>query len=726
MSTKTYVSSAALHMIKTDENPIVAAAVAAILTESDLIETIISSSSGSLANKVGAVFSYAENEYALALPSGKTTQLNTPTKETIAAKIADDIVYPLGVIVTEFKYTTYQPYHEVLDYLVSERSFNIQSGNIYKYPGLNFNNGQVMYITNTAVSSDGLGIDMAYAYYGYQETSGYDGEGNPYTVVAWTNISNHTETIPRPDVSNTSYGDNCLMAFYVKLNSLGEMLPEKYVWKYRVYTNAYPALNNITSVTNNDKYFPVVPLRYNNVDLTAESLNETDLHKTSKRMLRLLDVSFESIGKQLNDSPDVASIDNAYIMFGANLQSNKPATLAYLNHYFDYLGTLGTTRYVTANPNVAFVDSPSLSFTEHGLSLAITFSSITTSYILGKIEKGIIGNARKSISYKTVYSSSVDSEGNTTQTSRVATELILDLQITASVLRRVIVTDLVMSNHVYPGYPVVTTLVDVKDDPEENNFIIPLEYSISLWLPYPDRTKLYTDCFLMILNSVERVKLKWYQETWFGALVMVVAFVIIVYTWQLWIGTLVGLTASAIVIAVIKAIIIGLIINMAMKWVVKKFGAKLGIIGGLILAIVALVASRGQAGKELLTQYSIQTAQLAMACSSALIAASNEAITASIQAVTAQYTAFSNLLKEAYEALETNTEVKALDFEAMYNPLAILRTKDYYEIPGEYAADFFERTLNLPYNTVYGVHEAIPKFVKNLLTVDNNTIMSTY
>lgn len=731
MSTKTYVSSAALHMIKTDDKPTVAAAVAAILSESDLVDVILSSSVGSLAGKVSAAFAYAESDYALALPSGRTTQLNTPTKASIASAIADDISYPLGVLVTKFIYTPYQPYHEVLDYLIAERAFNSHDNTIHKFGNLKFNNGQVIHIMDSSVSVDGLSVDLAYAYYEYQEQGANDAEGGYYTQVVWAQTGTYTETIARPSTANITYEDNCLIAAYTKLNSLGEMLPDKYVWLYRIYTNKYPALNNVASAATNDKYFPVVPLRYNNVDLTAESLDQTNLHITSKRLLRILDVSFESMGKQLNDSPDIASIDHAYLMFGANLQSDKPATLAYLNHYFDYLATLNTSKYVSADADLSNLDDPSISFTEHGLSLAISFGAINTTYLVGKIDNGIVGNARKSISYSIIPGTFVQSFGGegasdyTTPDSMTST-LTLDLQITASVFRRVTVTDLIMTNKVYPGFPVITSLKDVKDDPENNNFILPLEYKISLWLSYPDRTKLYADSFLLVLNTVLRIKLKWYQQSWVGGLIMMIAIIIAAYSGQAWLVGLAKLGTAALILAVAKVIIIGIAVSMAMKWVVKKIGAKLGVIGALILATVALILTQGRVGAELIAQYTLQTAQIAMACSMALIDAANESIAANMKAITTKYDAFSNLLKEAYEAMEDNPEVQALDFKTMYDPLAIIKTKDYYEVPAEYAHDFFERTLGLPYNNVYGIHEAIPRFVKDLLTIDNNTVMSTY
>jgi len=733
MSTKTYVSSAALHMIKTDENPVVASAMAALLTDNNMVDVILANSTGSLAGKVGAAFAYAESDYALALPSGKTTQLNTPTKTEIATVIANDIAYPLGVIVTEFKYTPYQPYHEVLDYLLTERLFNTQNNTIHKYSNLKFNNGQVIHITDSSVSTDGLSIDLSYVYYEYVEYTTYY-KDNYITQSVWEPTHTYTETVPRPSTINTTYEDTCLIAVYAKLNALEDMLPEKYVWIYRVYTNEYPTLNNTTNVLNNDKYFPVVPIRYNNVDLTSSSLNQTNLHITSKRLLRILGASFESIGKQLNDSPDVDDIDHAYIMFGANLQSNKLATLAYLNHYFDYLGSLDTTEYVSADaalPNFINSDGSSINFTEHGLALSISFSAITTSFLIGEIDTGIVGNARKSIHYSIVPGVLIQSteEGVFPYTTpdRVTSTLTLDLQITPSVFRRVVVEDLVMTNHVYPGHPVITTLKEVKDDPENNNFMIPLEYNLSLWLSYPERTELYSDCFLLILNTIVKVKLKWYQESWFGALIMIAAIVLSVYLGQPWLTQLAAgaLSTTAVIVAVMKSVIIGLVTSLVMKWVVKIVGPKLGIIGAIVLAVIALAVSKSKAGLELLSQYTLSYSQLAMACASALLSASNAAIAASIDSIIDRYDAFSNLLEQAYEDMNSNTEVQALNFNTIYDPMAIVKGKEYYAIP-ESTDDFLTRTLNLYQSNVYGIHDAIPNFVENLLRIDTNTVKSTY
>jgi len=745
MSTKTSVSSSALHLIEVPDHPLKTVAMAAILGKDDLVSSVFKYSMGTLNGRMGSAFNYAEDFYTLALPTGKTSQLNSASNAEVKAAILDETSYPFDIVVAEYKYVTYEPYYEIMEFLITERGLDTVSNAIHAYPGLSFSNGQQINITDWSLSTDALSVNMSYAYYGYTEVEYTDSEGNRYREVAWTNISNHTETVPRPNTTNTVFDDNCLFARYVKLDALGDPLPEMCFWVYHISTKVYPDLDNTIKTITSDKYFPVVPLRYNNVDLTADDKSDTDLYKTSKRLLKILDISFTDLGAKINESPDIASIDHAYVIFGADLQSNKPATLAYLNYYFDYIGTLNTTVYESSDPYYYWDDlpTPNSTFTEHGLSLTLAFDSITTRTIPGKIDDGKVGNARKTIT--SVYIPPVIISTNTEGGTDYGPEgydhyLTLDLQITKTTIRQVVIKNLTATNYVYGSYSVVTTLDLIQNDSGNDNLIIPLEYNMTLILPNAQRTALYADCLLLVVNAVERRKLKWYEESWFQFIVLVIIIVISVISFQYYLtaaydtayaaaiaggATIAEATAiatTAVLYAAAMAVVISVIVSVAMRIIVKNYGAKLGIIGAVILTIIAMVASQGKYGYQILAQYTLSYSQLALQCAMALISSVNDVITAAVQTLVEEYEAFSDLLKTAYEALDSNAEMKAIRDFTKIDLFAAVQAKDYYSIPNEYPDEFFERTLYFCKNNVYGIHGAIKDFAENLLTIDNDTV----
>lgn len=731
MSTKTAVFSASMHMVEPVKNPMLTHTLVSVLTGTDLIELVLQSNVKSMPNRMQDMFSYAESSYTLALPEGAKSTFRTPSAEDIASAITTDISHPDGVVILQSIYGTYQAYFDILDHLLATgRGVNPINNTISNYPGLSTSNGELLKIVNSAISSDELTVTLYYEYFGYVTTEVLIND-------VWTTqaslelLGNPTETIIRSAPNNIILQDKCLIVSYQKLDNLGIPLAGTYYWIYRVSSNLYPALDNAIRTMTADKYYPVVPIRYNNVDLTDVSVQGTDLFKTSKELLNILNIPIEDVGNSINDSPNKEAIDNAYIMFGADLQTDDSATLAYYNHYFYYLFTLGITFYEAK----AFWDTtPSdQDFIEYGLNLSLGFTNITVTYLPGKVNDGTIGNARKTIVLDR-------GSGNDITTSYV----LFDLQTSSHTYRRVQVDNLTAISTIDSQWNYITRLEHLVDDPDKHSFVLPLEYNTVNLLPYEQRITLYSSCLLMTITTIDHVKLKWYQEHWFQGVIFAIVIIIIMYTGQYW---LLGLTSAAttgagIAIAAGMSALVGATIGVLLyigasiagsyllsrlaKWTVRKYGAKMGIIGAVVLTIIALIATQGRYGSEILTQYILQTAQIALMFANAVIQASKELIATATQNIIDAYEVFTDLLAKAKEELELNEEIKSLSFESEFDLFAIHKMRGYTFIPNEYPEAFFDRTLRLPYSTTYGIHEAVPNFVDRLLTINSNTVKLAY
>jgi hypothetical protein len=796
MSTVTTVSSVTLHLAKPIENPILASVMTSLITGEDMVAIKLRDSIKTY-TKMPQAFQYAKDYYTLALPTGKTSQTNTPTKAEIESRIETEIAYPLGVLVSEFIYRTYEPYFEVLDYLLAERDFDITTATGYNYFSLDFTASQQLKLVGSAISVDGLSVIIDYEYWGNVEYN--PGDGPIY--YQFEKISEHTEVVVRPSTTNTTYNDPCLIAWYQKLNAVGVPLATVYYWIYRISSNQYPELDNSLTTTASTEYLPVIPLRYNNQDLTGQAvitlqdqiaslpseiaavrieydaayaidlgldiddgtgtgatipppswtlaqtiarmeqqlvdaqndlanqivLRDTDLYKTSKKLLSILDIPMEQLGTNLNSNPSITDIDHAYVMFGADLQSEEECTIAYLNHYFDYLGSINTSTYAstTLDPldTTGSIPYDTGVFTEHGLTLSMSIESIETTYVTGDVGTGKIGNASKVITYTNYPATGDESTFVDAYTEALLT---LDLQVATDTIRRVVVKNLSVTNHIDGNYTVTTTLDQIKDDVANHNMIIPIEYEISLLLPIMSRHDLYLDCTLLVVNSIVKQKLKWYEETWFAAAITFIGFVIAVWTGQAWVAELALYVAetTALLITILVMISISVVLKLTASWLIREFGLKVGGVLATILAVAAIVLGQGKAGIEILTKYTIYYAQLALQAAQAIISSANEFIHKGTQKIVEEYSEFSKLLVDAYDAIDTNIEIQAIDNRAEFDPLAFTRPKRYYSIPNETPAEFFNRTIDLPNNTFYGIHDAVPNFVSNLLAIDKNTVMS--
>jgi hypothetical protein len=736
------VASTAMHLISVPKDPLAAIAKTAVLAGTDMLSTIfMASSSGNLNTKMTALMDYAETDYTLALPSGIIPQVTEPSKSDIASAIADAISYPYNIVVMTDAYKAYAPHHDILEYMIESRGLNVIANTINKWDGLSFSNGQQMIITDSFVSSDNLNIIVMYDYYEYVTTTAYDYDGYLYSVVTFTKTGNYTEEVLRPNIVHPGYGDECLIASYLKTDFNSVQIDGVFYWIYRLQDNTYPQLDLRTRTIAAGKYFPVVPIRANNIDLTGqqgtntEAIKASPLYQTSKTLLNFIGTQIDYLGEQVNSNPNVASIDNAYVMFGADMQSNEKATLEYLNNYFDYLGSLDINSYSTYDPALN-VNPANATFTEHGLVLHMSFGPIKTSFIPGVIDDGKVGNARKTMThadFPAVYATEGD---NTYLVSGggITSTLTLDLQVSTTTIRRVTVVDLVVTNYISGNNLVVTTLYDVDTDSENHSCIIPLEYNIAMTIPVVNRANLYADCCLLIVTCIERVKLKWYERSWFSMVIMIVMMVIIVVALiygQPWIAKIVAEVGLAFMsveafllfvwVTIVPAIIEAIAIGYLAKILIQAVGIELGIVLAVVLAAVAITTGNFEEGMKLLTQYTMMTPQLALTLSMAVINAADIAVQVSMMAITSNYQAFTNLLAKAYESLETNSEIQALSFSNDLDPYAVLnRNNKFLTLGGETAQMFFNRTLNLVDTTYNSVHTVIPNFTANLLAIHAN------
>ena len=116
--------------------------------------------------------------------------------------------------------------------------------------------------------------------------------------------------------------------------------------------------------------------------------------------------------------------------------------------------------------------------------------------------------------------------------------LTLKLQITDTVYKRVTIKGLVHRNIIYDGKTVATRLTDVINSEDEHNFIIPIHYNLSKKLSSMLRSQLYQDSLVLVLNSVVKTSVSWYETGFFRMITMAATMVISAVTAQYWLVSL--------------------------------------------------------------------------------------------------------------------------------------------------------------------------------------------
>jgi hypothetical protein len=784
---KVSVSTATMHLSDASDDPIMTALLTAIIGNKNIPDELLATMLSGLGVKMRPAFNYARDHYTLGLPSGKTSSLLNVDNITLAGIIANEQGYTNGVVVNLNVPTTITAALLILPELTDVRGYNLENNSISNYPPTmvwppyckesdNYGNclewedpatvRHKVKVKSIVLMEDNLQAEVVYEMWTeriklvpYEEEVG---DGHWKTVyqpeLGWSIVDYFTEYFDIPDPDNVVYDEPCIYAQYQVLDATGEVIPQLHSWIYVQSDGTYPELNPPETPYAADSYLPVIPIRYENVDYTDAAHENTDLYKTSKRLLRKLGFDIKKLGEQINNNPDIAEIDHAYVMFGVDLQTEVSQSLWYVGLYFDHLHSLQEkskfdflnslnnplTQGQPFNSYHTNTGSTESNFTEHGLDLTINYDFIETSLHVGRIHEGRagrVGRAKKSFSTYTVLKpdqSPYSCHGHGDVTSNedfdapcmkavAKGRLIIDMQISKRMFKRVIISGLEIFNRIYRRHGVRTTIIDVAQDSEEHNFILPVQYNIAQAMRLWTSNMLYVDSTLMVINTYVVTKLKWYQTAFFKFLLMIVAVIITIYTGQAWLVMLVeAMTAGALAVLmfIVLTVVVSYVINLAMDWLVRVAGAKWGIIGAIVMAIVATIVSRNPNAMISVMSYTLSTAQLLMQAAMALISSVNSFLVNEGRKIVDQYMDFREKMEDRWEELRTAQDL--LEHKSDLDPLTYVETSRYTMFPSESPTGFIQRCLGLAENSKYVIHDDVPNYVSMNLNVPRTVQANLY
>jgi hypothetical protein len=224
---------------------------------------------------------------------------------------------------------------------------------------------------------------------------------------------------------------------------------------------------------------------------------------------------------------------------------------------------------------------------------------------------------------------------------------------------------------------------------------------------------------MLIINSIERIKVKWYQSGFFKMIIMVVSLVIAAWSGQAWLAALgkAAATGAAAVAVLLLGTVLGAIaLDFAMDWIIKEFGEKLGILGAIILTIAAAVISKGAGTFGNVSSMMMKTSGYMMQISSALISSTNEFLIEKAEGIVNEYDSFVEKMDGLWEELEITQDLAAMKGDL--DPLTFTRPARFNAIPNEKPNVFFARCLGMQDNTMFTIHDEIHNFFDAKLKLD--------
>lgn len=551
----------------------------------------------------------------------------------------------------------------------------------------------------TLISAEVIANNAVKIVYTYQQYNYSTGEYDTITT---------TDTI----AAFVYYSELYITATYYLLDA--ESLPtgDAIHFVYRINDNTYPDLSPEDTEVQKAPYYPIVPIRLFNT-----SLSELDAYPTAKRLVKKLGLNIDNVLEGVESNPDIADIDNAFIVIGFNMDSTNSSVINYMYEFFSFLyNNIIYTEADFNNWDLNFASGDvtsappmnSLTIEDAQYKAKVNYRFIRQEIITGSI--GAINTVDKQINIKPkLYYSQTNSDNHISTSFYIEnSELVLRKQITENTYQQLTIVGLLHTNYIKGPGAVESTLKQVVNDTDNNNFIIPLNsYIFNNTLSATQRIDLMYECIQLVINCWKKTKLKWYQTGFFQIVMIILTVAITIVAPPIGSGLATATTATEAAIAIGTQIAITAAISVLLKVAVKVLG-----VNATIVAIVAVVAAmygyRNMSGLSTMP-WAMDLLQTVTSMMNGIGAALKDATQETISEMQKFATSAEDQLKTIYEKIDEMTSTNTLD------PLMLFTKVDYY--PTETVSDYYYRHCHMTNPGVLSL-DIITDYVDTMLTLD--------
>lgn len=507
-------------------------------------------------------------------------------------------------------------------------------------------------------------------------------------------------TLPMPEVDDPD--KDYIQAKYVS-NGVTKW------WLYQMGSDTQPTLEDIdiTGPEISGRFFPFSYFRYEKISEIENK--ETESYKSVKAMVQKLGMNYDEVADSINSNPDIKDVIQAYLMFGVPADSTDQTDLRYLYDFFEQLYSQQGAQFSSTGPNATdairkIIQPDIISDGRNMVNLDIADNRFRMNFsatgIFKKTFGGVIGKKGEYASYtgREKYSYPyVDSETNTQQVNTVWLPYhVYQHQVTEEFYSEILVYELEMLYYIY-GTKYTTS------DTTKNILLVPLDKSITEKYSVAHRELVYSRAMHFVFNSMQMIKVKWYQTGLFSFLLVAVAIAITVISYGSGGSALAASIAAGT--ASLQAVAMALLQTMFISWgvgeAVKLFAKAVG--GDLAMIVAAVVA-------VYMTYRAIELGSIKG------IPFAKELLSVASNLVQAGMEVKMNGLQNEYSVFREMTEAKNKELELAQD----LLTQNTYLSPltifGESPTDFYNRTVHSGNVGVVGIG-AISSYVDNALTL---------
>lgn len=460
-------------------------------------------------------------------------------------------------------------------------------------------------------------------------------------------------------------------------------------WTYQDGAGTYPALDELNKVyyKNPGTFFPFLFFRMDKKDLTASEHHNTREYKDTKKALSLLGLDYDNLGTSIHENPDIKDVLQAALVFGIPMNTKKKEGLLYLFEFF--------RRQAITKPSAIRVlpgqrkDTEAILIQDSKFKQALGYHQITWEKTAGRT--GDIGEvtSHTSTTKLPVYYEKGEYIGGGDYTTVTGVEevdaytWVYRRQINDVFYEEVRVVSPSLTYHIDGVY----TATAIK---EADQLLIPLDMSLCDYHPDRHQESLYLQSMHLVFVAKVVTKLKWYESSFFRAVITIAAVVIVISTGQgqfaAWAAAFAAGGLSALALAVLVSVVKAIALSALMDAAVKELGME----NALILAAVAFVISiyTGDMGSSVdSAPWAVDMLQVATGLADAVSSYASELI----GEYQAEAQAFNLMAEEKWAEL---AEIeKSLDTSGLLDPFTFVGKKP-ITILGETPESFYNRTIH--------------------------------
>ena len=367
---------------------------------------------------------------------------------------------------------------------------------------------------------------------------------------------------------------------------------EDVLWTYELGTNTHPSIELNASTEEVSPYYPVVPIRMDNVDMVAEDKKETSLYKTSKFMMKKLTLNVDDLGASINANENVDNID--FVTFGVkvNIRDNTRIVTEYLARYFY---SLYEANINSKSKFDRWLSSPQSVVPPH-TDIIIQDGSYRTAlnyqYITSVDTAGVLEEATVSFDIQD-RAAMVDVLGIRLFESE-RSGVTYQYQAGPNIIRTVFVYGLMSIDYIYGKHTIDINLEDSAND--TTLMMIPVHRRIVKTMKLADRNKLFHSSMYLTISTFDKRKEKWYETSAFSFILVVAAIIITVLTVGTAAPSIVAALGVSYAVAITIAISLQFIISIALKYaailLVDSLGAEWAKWVIIAVAVVSLYTGK--------------------------------------------------------------------------------------------------------------------------------------